>query len=280
VVSACDAISIESVEPMRGGSSLAMHRLRVVARGGMIRGLVMRQYVLPEQVLDDPDIARHEAGVLQLVASMPTPTPELVACDPDGALAGAPAVLMTELEGCPQWNGRTAWMRQLAELLVEIHAVDAARATPPIRAFTTYQQASYEVPRWATRPAVWERAIEVFHGPAPDNDQVFIHRDFYPGNVLWDRRHVTGVVDWEAASIGSRSIDVAHCRINLLNDDRSRAESFRHGWEAVSGQVFDPWADIVTVIGLLDGYRKNRPAERARYDIEEMLDRALTEIGA
>ena len=127
---------------------------------------------------------------------------------------------------------------------------------------------------------MWERAIEVFHGPAPDIDRVFIHRDFYPGNVLWHRRQVSGVVDWEAVSIGSRSIDVAHCRINLLYDDLSRAELFRHEWEAVSGQVFDPWGDIVTVIGLLDGYRKNRPGERARYDIEEMLDRALTDIGA
>jgi uncharacterized protein YjiS (DUF1127 family) len=43
--------------------------------------------------------------------------------------------------------------------------------------------------------------------------------------------------------------------------------------------VFDPWADIITVIGLLDGYRKHRPAERARYDIEELLDHALTDIG-
>ena len=188
-------------------------------------------------------------------------------------------MLMTELDGRPQWNGSTAWMRQLAEILVEIHAVDAADASPPVRAFTAYQQASYEVPRWATRPGVWERAIEIAHGPIPDNDRVFIHRDFYPGNVLWYRRHVTGVVDWEAASIGSRSIDVAHCRINLLYDDPSRAEVFRHEWEQVSGQAFDPWADIITVIGLLDGYRKHRPAQRARYDIEEMLDHALTDLG-
>jgi aminoglycoside phosphotransferase (APT) family kinase protein len=239
----------------------------------------MRRYVRPEQLVDDPDIARHEAGVLELVEAMSTPTPELVACDPDGAVAGAPAVLMTELDGRPQWNGNRAWMRQLAVLLVEIHAVDATGASPLIRTFTPYKQASYEVPKWATRPTVWERAIGVFHGPVPANDHVFIHRDFYPGNVLWNRRHVSGVVDWEAASIGPRSVDVAHCRINLLYDDLSRAELFRHEWEQVSGQPFDPWADIITVIGLLDGYRKHRPAERARYDIEEMLDRALTDLG-
>jgi hypothetical protein len=88
------------------------------------------------------------------------------------------------------------------------------------------------------------------------------------------------VVDWEAPTIGSGSVDVAHCRVNLLYDGLSRAELFRHEWEVVSGHPFDPWADIVAVIGLLDGHRKRRPAERARYDIEELLDCALADIGA
>jgi hypothetical protein len=35
--------------------------------------------------------------------------------------------------------------------------------------------------------------------------------------VLWFFRHISGVVDEEAASIGPRSMDVAHCRINLLH---------------------------------------------------------------
>ena len=89
-----------------------------------------------------------------------------------------------------------------------------------------------------------------------------------------ERRRRLGSGQYRAAISRCRA-----CRINLLYDDLSRAELFRHEWEQVSGQAFDPWADIITVIGLLDGYRKHRPAERARYDIEEMLDRALTDLG-
>ena len=95
-----------------------------------------------------------------------------------------------------------------------------------VRRFTVYAQQSYVLPKWITKPAMWERAIEVFHGPVPHEECTFIHRDFYPGNVLWHRRAVSGLVDWEAASVGPRSMDVAHCRINLLFSGLHTAELF------------------------------------------------------
>ena len=44
------------------------------------------------------------------------------------------------------------------------------------------------MPKWVTKPAVWERLIEIFHEPVIDEDRSFIRRDFYPGNVLWFHR--------------------------------------------------------------------------------------------
>jgi Homing endonuclease associated repeat/Phosphotransferase enzyme family len=43
-----------------------------------------------------------------------------------------------------------------------------------------------------------------------------LERDFHPGNVLWRRATVSGVVDWQAASICPASVDVANCRGNLF----------------------------------------------------------------
>jgi hypothetical protein len=111
-----------------------------------------------------------------------------------------------------------------------------------------------------TKPSVWERAIEIFHGPILDDDRTFIHRDFYPGNVLWQRKMVSGLVDWEAASVGPRSMDVAHCRINLLYKGLDTAEVFTREWEHTTGRAFHRWADIATIIGLLD----SQPARRAQ----------------
>jgi aminoglycoside phosphotransferase (APT) family kinase protein len=125
---------------------------------------------------------------------------------------------------------------------------------------------------------VWERAIEIFQGPVLDMDRTFIHRDFYPGNVLWHRRTASGLVDWEAASVGPRSIDVAHCRINLLHEGLDTADVFTRAWERHSGRTFHRWADIATIIGLLDAERRCPSARRMRHDIETMLQHAVDEI--
>ncbi|TPW10136.1 MAG: hypothetical protein FD127_3883, partial [Acidimicrobiaceae bacterium] len=271
------ARSVDLVEPMRGGASLAMHRVTVTFANGASDRLVLRRYVRPEQTADDSSVAEHEAAVLRLVERIATPTPTLIGVDPTGDVAGVPAVLMTELPGRPEWAASQRWMRQLVDVLVDVHDIDPATADG-VRPFAVYSQSSYALPKWVTRPAVWERAIEIFHGPVLDDDRTFIHRDFYPGNVLWHRRSVSGLVDWEAASVGPRSMDVAHCRINLLYDGLDTADIFTRTWEQRTGRTFHRWADIATIIGLLDTERRHPSAQRKRHDIETMLQQAVNAI--
>lgn len=276
VMSVADARSVISVAAMPGGSSVAMHRVTLVTNDGGSRELILRRYVRPDQFAEDPEVASHEAMVLDLVAGMTTPTPRLVGCDATGDLAGVPAVLMTALSGRPVWAANIGWLHQFVEVLVEIHAVDSTTVT--VRPFQPYTQDSFALPQWVTKPAVWDRAIEIFHEAVIDDDRTFIHRDFYPGNVLWFDRRISGVVDWEVASIGPRSMDVAHCRINLLYDNLSLAERFRQEWEVLTGYTFHPSADISTIIGLLDSYRRYPPAQRVRRDIETVLERAVSDL--
>ncbi len=277
VAAVSGARSIDAVEPMPGGASLAIHRVTVTLANGDSARLVLRRSVRPEQIADDPSVAAHEAAVLQLVERIATPTPRLIGVDPTGALAGTPAVLMTELPGRPEWAAGQRWMRQLVNVLADVHDIDpsAARA---VRPFGVYAQDSYALPKWVTKPALWERAIEIFQGPVLDDDRTFIHRDFYPGNVLWHRRAVSGLVDWEAASVGPRSMDVAHCRINLLYEGLNTADVFTQLWEQHTGRTFHRWADLATIIGLLDAERSHPSARRKRFDIEAMLQRAVDEL--
>lgn len=58
--------------------------------------------------------------------------------------------------------------------------------------------------------------------PAPPYEGRFLHRDFHPGNVLFDVAprspagpRITGVVDWVQTSWGPADLDVAHCSTNL-----------------------------------------------------------------
>ena len=267
-----------SARALRGGMSSAVHLLVVRDSGGQRRQAVLRRYVRPELNAEEPDIAGREARALRAAGSAGVPAPELLAVDPAGTEAGVPAVLMSRLPGRVDWwpSDLERWLRRLAGLLPHIHA---APLPPPgeLRRFALYPQASYRPPRWARYPRVWERAGEISLGPAPRQPVVLLHGDFHPGNVLWRRGAVSGVVDWQAACTGPAVGDVAHCRVNLLTFGSDAAERFTALWEHAAGATYHPWADVVTVIGFLDDLRDDWGSERNL--VEDMLARAVAELG-
>jgi aminoglycoside phosphotransferase (APT) family kinase protein len=269
---------VTSARALRGGMSSAVHLLTAEGpHGGGVQA-VLRRYVRPDLNEEEPDIARQEAEVLRFVEPLDVPTPRLLAVDPTGDEAGVPALLMSRLSGRVDWWPKTAdpWLRGLAEVLPHIHASPLPTRPGVIRPFVPYKQNSYEPPPWARHPAVWEQAVEIFHGPAPDEPAVFIQRDFHPGNVLWRYGKVSGVVDWQAACIGLGALDVAHCRANLLGYGRDIAERFTALWERVSGARYHPWADVVTVIGFLDDLRDDRGSDHDL--VEDLLAQAVGEL--
>jgi aminoglycoside phosphotransferase (APT) family kinase protein len=173
-----------SAVALRGGLSSAVHALTVAPTRGRTYQVVLRRYVRPELNEEEPDIAPREARVLEFARLVDVPTPDLIAADLTGSV---PAILMSFLPGQVEWSPPDIdrWLTGLASLLPAIHAAPLP-APGLIRPFAPYNQASYAPPDWARRPRVWQRALEIFHGPAPDEPSVFIHRDFHPGNVLWE----------------------------------------------------------------------------------------------
>jgi aminoglycoside phosphotransferase (APT) family kinase protein len=270
---------VTSARPMRGGMSSAVHLLTAELTGGGRIQAVLRRYVRPDLNEEEPDIAKQEAEVLRFVEPLDVPTPRLLALDPTGDEAGVPALLMSRLPGRVDWSPKDAdrWLRGLAEILPRIHASPLPARPGVIGPFAPYKQNSYEPPSWTRHPAVWEKAVEIFHGSAPDEPVVLIQRDFHPGNVLWRYGKVSGVVDWQAASIGPAALDVAHCRANLLGYGREVAERFTALWERVSGARFHPWAEVVTVIGFLDDLRGEQGSDHDL--VEDLLAQAVAELG-
>lgn len=263
---------VVAVRALRGGLSSAMH-LVSVATGDTV---VLRRYVRFDP--SEPDIAAREARALEFVAGLPLPTPELLATDLAGTAIGVPMLLMSRLPGRVDWkpSDQDGWLRRMAELLPVLHAVPLPEPGV-IRPFETYRQQSYDLPAWARWPAVWERAMELVRDRVLGGDEVFLHRDFHPGNVLWRRGRVTGVVDWQSASIGPASVDVGHCRANLLSCGRDAVDRFTTWWERSSGRRYDPWADLSTIIGWLDGLRDEKPSDG--YLAEDCLAWAVAELG-
>jgi aminoglycoside phosphotransferase (APT) family kinase protein len=247
---------IVSIHPRSGGTSSAIHVVTVEDRGGTRQSLVLRRYVRADWLAEEPDLAEHEARVLELLESTAFDAPCLVAVDPTGAQCDVPAVLMTRLPGRIRWSPRAIDPRMdaLVDAMLTIHAVRVPDGVP-IRDFRPYSVGQHlEPPLDTSQRAAWERAIEVHAGPPPSTERAFIHRDFHPGNVLWTGDRVSGVVDWCNASIGVPEVDLGHCRINLtreLGDDRADRLSARYRKRSGRGEMHPYW-DLISAVGMLD----------------------------
>lgn len=137
--------------------------------------------------------------------------------DPTAVHREYPSLLMTHLAGRTVLGdeGLETRVPLLARQLVAIHALRPAQRPREYVALTT--------PRTVVTPkgadaAAWAAAIDVIRGPAPPYEGRFLHRDFQPGNVLFDvlssrpaGARITGVVDWAGTSWGPADLDVAHC---------------------------------------------------------------------
>ncbi|MFE6826370.1 phosphotransferase family protein [Streptomyces sp. NPDC057690] len=212
---------IVGTEALHGGITAEMRRLTVGTRDGDTRDLVLRTFVDPFFVENAEDLLNREAGVLALLAGTDVPAPEPVAVDPTAAQCEYPSLLMTHLAGRTVLDdeGLEARIPLLARQLVAIHALRPAERPQTYEAWTTTDAV---VPPEGADAAAWAAATDVIRRPAPPYEGRFLHRDFHPGNVLFDLvpqspvgPRITGVVDWVQTSWGPADLDVAHCSTNL-----------------------------------------------------------------
>ncbi|MFJ6837038.1 phosphotransferase family protein [Streptomyces sp. NPDC091209] len=209
---------IIGTEVLYGGITAEMRRLTIGERDGGTRDLVLRTFVDVEHA---EDWLHREAGALTLLPGSGVPAPGLVAVDPTAAHCEHPSLLMTHLPGRTVLDddGLEARVPLLARQLVAIHAVRPVERPREYVAWTTAD--TVVIPQGADATA-WAAAIDVLRRPVPLYEGRFLHRDFHPGNVLFDvpptesaGPRVTGVVDWAATSWGPVDLDVAHCSTNL-----------------------------------------------------------------
>lgn len=209
-----DGERVVNVEVLHGGISAEMRRLTVGSRDGGSRELVLRSFVGVEGA---EEWLNREAGALTLLPGTGVPAPRLVAVDPTGAHCEYPSLLMTHLTGRTvlEDEGLETRVPLLARQLVAIHSLRPVERPGKYVALTT---ADTVVTPEGADEAAWAAAIDVIRRPAPPYEGRFLHRDFQPGNVLFNGSadaRITGVVDWASTSWGPADLDVAHCSVNL-----------------------------------------------------------------
>lgn len=74
--------------------------------------------------------------------------------------------------------------------------------------------------------------------------RVFLHGDYWPGNILWKQKKITGIVDWEYAAIGDPFSDLAVTSLELR---------YEYGVEGMEE--------------LLEKYSSFLPIDRLRYSL-------------
>jgi len=260
---------VVSVQRLAGASSTAVHRL-VTTSGA---SLVVRRYLWPGFLADEPIAPRREANALAFACSRGLPVPELAAVDLDGSEIGdgVPTLLMTYLPG---WPVAAPDPMALAELLAAIHATDATGLGHDY--FRWFADIELSPPRKATNARLWSRAFDVWSAEMSDFKPVLIHRDFHPGNVLWRRGRASGVVDWANACRGPIGCDVAHCRNDLIRTTGfDAADAFETAYRELTGFDLDPYWEIASVID----HGPSPWTSRQISDAERRLGRAMAELG-
>ncbi|MEU0428463.1 aminoglycoside phosphotransferase family protein [Streptomyces canus] len=233
---------VVKTEALHGGITAEMRRLTVARQDGGTRDLVLRTFLDAEHA---EDWLNRERGALALLAGTGVPAPGLVAVDHSAVHCEYPSLLMTHLAGRTvlEDEGLEARIPLLARQLVAIHAVRPAPAERPPEHVTLTTADTVLTPKGADA-ATWAAAIDVIRRPVPPYEGRFLHRDFHPGNVLFDvpppgpaSLRITGVVDWAAASWGPADLDVAHCCTNLaLLHGLEWGERFAEVYEEVGGE--------------------------------------------
>jgi aminoglycoside phosphotransferase (APT) family kinase protein len=185
---------------------------------------VLRRYARRDQLERHPRRVADELTALEAAtAVLGELVPKPIAFDVTGTLTGQPVILMTYLSGTPVIHDLDPAL--LVGPLVRLHRAQVDMRLPQFQHWFDRQR--MRVPHWSSSRDAWKRLAELVSAAQPAAPEVFLHRDYHPGNLLWSEGRMTGIVDWVVACRGPAAADVAHTRCNLvLTDGFAAAERF------------------------------------------------------
>jgi aminoglycoside phosphotransferase (APT) family kinase protein len=208
--------------------------------------LVLRRYMKPFVNEPPMSIGDEAQALIEAGLVLGNLVPEPVAYDETGVRSGYPSLIMTYLPGKPIVKGLA--LRQVVEPLALLHARAAPKDFPRYRHW--FEIDHLAIPKWTKRPETWAELIDAVGSGEPSARPVLLHRDYHPGNLLWENGVLSGIVDWPSSCGGPQGIDVAHTRGNLaLVDGIAAAEDFLRAYrDVVPSYDHDPWWDIADLV--------------------------------
>ncbi|MCE2459077.1 MAG: aminoglycoside phosphotransferase family protein [Dehalococcoidia bacterium] len=168
-----------------------------------------RLRLVVKRMTDEPDPERATADFhgLRIARKGGIPAPEPVLLDATGELLGVPGIVTTYVEGTQNANPSDpkVWAKDIAELLLRIHDIrlddDDRRNIYDGNELALYFLSGEYPERMAGHPLseTIYGTIRELRGSQVADRPVFLHMDFWPGNILWADGRVSAVVDWDAS---------------------------------------------------------------------------------
>jgi aminoglycoside phosphotransferase (APT) family kinase protein len=280
--------TVVSVRRLKGGLEASTHRVDLRTRSGGRRPIVVRRFNRDWRWFS-PERLPAEVATLQSLAPTPVPAPECLLLDENGEWLDTPTMVVSCLPGGPAPPDRWAeWSGDLVDAMIELHAV-----TPVVEAepWLTAWQRGEDLRSLADDPTyerVWPVVLALRDELAASGGDALVHHDLHPGNTLWRRGRLSGVVDWPMAGRGFAAYDRAYLRLDvslcqgLAAGDafaatmRSRGLAEDHpAWDLVVGVRAlppDPWIGVYNELGV------TLSLEEGRARLEEWFDRALAHL--
>ena len=272
-----------SIAPATAAFTNAVHVLNTVSSNGQRRRFVVKR------MTDEPDPERATADFhgLQIARRHGIPAPEALLLDAMGEVLGTPGIVTRFVQGRQIANPEdpVKWARDLADLLLRIHDVspdaDERQGIYDGNDLGLYFLTGHWPEKMAGHPlsdAIYSAIGELRFG-IRKVPSVFLHMDYWPGNVLWVDGRVSAVLDWDAAGYGDPALDVGYFRMNMyLRGIKEAADIFLEHYEAARGPVVNlGFWELARAAGPLPDPAAWIPFSRQMGDLGATDDRADTD---
>jgi aminoglycoside phosphotransferase (APT) family kinase protein len=254
------------VRKLRGGLGAQMHVVSFAAADGARNRVVVRRTRPYREEASQHAKLHYDQFALPSRMGIPAPRPLLL--DAEGQYLGVPALVLSYLPGRPLLVPRdlSQWTGELAEALRAVHAVDPAQVDlsglPSLgRAEIAAEIEQRREASQAAEPLAREihRALEAGLDHIVWPPPTLVHDDFWPGNTVWSRGHLVGIIDWTTAGVGDPRTDVAQCRVDLaMSLGLEAADTFLEAYQVLGpAPLPDTWYfDLFRGLRALFSYEK------------------------
>ena len=200
--------SLKSEQRLVGGVSADVFKLEL-EQPGLIKSVVLRIHGETHGGHD----AQLEFDILKSLYDLGVRLPKPLAVDVSLEIVAYPFLLIDFVEGttkvAPDFANDA--IKKMANMLFEIHGHPGVASLPtrmdPLENLGEYLPQEEE---FRDLPELVSQLTTQFEG-----EQVLLHGDYWPENVMWLDGEIAAVLDWEDSAVGDPISDVACCYLEL-----------------------------------------------------------------